>query len=104
MSQFKEPAVLIGKAEAFQSASWRPVPRRRKEWLRALTAGDEVNVVDDFGKVYSTTVRGMGPPCNAIGSLEPQVWLLGHNSCYAAARMYRPGKAPITMTTDERKD
>lgn len=96
-TEFRSPATLIGRGAPHRSALWRDVPYRRQVWLRSLKPGDAVHVLDDYGNVHATTVRGFQPRKHRR-SLEPQVWLYGHGSSYSAARIFRPGTAPMTVT------
>ena len=101
MPEFNAPAVRVGESRAFMSALWHSVSRRRKEWLRGLSVGDVVHVVGDLGDVYETTVRAISPSRAMRGrkrSREPQVWLDGHRSSFAAARIFKPGTAPKPTT------
>jgi hypothetical protein len=93
-AEFSDPAVRVRTGPAHSSASWRAVPWRRKVWLRSRKPGDQVEVLDDFGNVWSTTVRAIEPSKRDGRSLEPRIWLHGHPSSYAAARVHRPGGRP----------
>lgn len=99
MAEFTSPARLVGQGERFQPATWCSVHWRRKRWLKTLKAGDVVEVVDDFGGIYETTVRGVKPHPRPRGR-GPQVWLHGHRASYAAARLYKPGRAPRVEVSD----
>ena len=98
-TEFKAPAIRVGSGPAHQDASWRNVPYRRQVWLRNLTAGAAVHVLDDYGNVHATTVRGVQPRKRGR-TLEPQVWLYGHGSSYAAARVFRPGVVPKSSSPE----
>lgn len=94
-TEFIQPAVAISVGPAHQSALWSTVSRSRKLWLRSLVGNEEVHVLDDYGNVWKTHVRGVRhAPFRRRGSLEPQIWLWGHPACYAAARVFRPGTVP----------
>lgn len=86
--------LLVGHAAAYVSGSWGNVGRRRKEWLRALVAGDDVVVLDDYGWIYKTTVRAIEQNKRSGPSKEPRLWLVGHPSSYVAGRVW-PTDTPI---------
>jgi hypothetical protein len=94
-AEFKSPAVLTAhRGPAHRSALWSEVPYRRQVWLRGLTEGATVHVLDDYGNVFETTVRAVGQEKHGKRSKEPQVWLVGHLSSYAAARIFKVGTVP----------
>ena len=92
---FDAPAKRVGTGPRALSALWSSIGWRRKRWLRDLKTGAEVEVIDDDGAIYQTTVRGQRPVTfEGRRHPEPQLWLHGHLSSFAAARIYPLGKAP----------
>ena len=93
-AEFVAPAVLVGSGPPHRSALWSEVPYRRQVWLRGLAEGDPVAVLDDYGNVFTTTVRAIQAQKHGARTKEPRVWLAGHGSSYSAARIWRVGRVP----------
>lgn len=90
-SRFKPPCRLVGKAERMMNTNWADVEGRRAFWLGSLKKGDAVEVVDDNGDVFLTTVSGHVIHKDRRFELAPQIWVHGCSGSFAAARMFKPG-------------
>lgn len=92
-SRFGPPCERVGVGYSFTSALWSSVDSRRKRWLWSLEIGDAVEVVDDFGVIWVTTVRAITKKVGKHGRKMPRIWLEGVSAAYSAARVFKLGQA-----------